>query len=95
MASFFTGNIVAISGSFRSRANPVAVTMTTGSFRYETADLRRRFPGFALNQTWPVRATLVYSVGTGSYRGQWSPAFIEGLFPIKERTQTLTREIRF
>ena len=60
-----------------------------------TADIRRWFPGFALNQTWPVRATLVYNVGTGSQSGQWSPAFIESRFPVKEHTQTLTREIRF
>jgi hypothetical protein len=60
-----------------------------------TADIRRQFPGFALNQTWPVRATLVYNVGSGSQNGQWSPAFIESRFPVKERTQTLTREIRF
>jgi len=60
-----------------------------------TADIRRRFPGFALNQTWPVRATLVYSAGTGSYQGQWSPAFIESRFPVRERSQVLTREIRF
>ena len=59
------------------------------------ADIRRRFPGFALNQRWPVRATLVYSAGTGTYHGQWSPAFIESRFPVKERTQTLTREIGF
>ena len=38
---------------------------------------------------------LVYNVGTGSQNGQWSPAFIESRFPVKERTQTLTREIRF
>lgn len=60
-----------------------------------TADIRRRFPGFALNQHWPVRATLVYSAGTGTYHGQWSPAFIDSRFPAKERTQTLIREIRF
>ena len=60
-----------------------------------TADIRRRFPGFALNQSWPVRATLVYSAGTGAYQGQWSPAFIESRFPVKERAQTLTRQIRF
>ena len=60
-----------------------------------TADIRRRFPGFSLNQSWPVRATLVYNVGTGSQSGQWSPAFIESRFPVKQRTQTLTREIRF
>lgn len=60
-----------------------------------TADIRRWFPGFALNQTWPVRATLIYSAGTGTYQGQWSPDFIESRFPVKERTRTLTREIRF
>jgi hypothetical protein len=60
-----------------------------------TADIRQRLPEFSLNQTWPVRATLIYSVGSGSYRGQWSPAFIESRFPVKTRTQTLTREIRF
>jgi len=60
-----------------------------------TADIRRRFPEFSLGQRWPVRATLVYSVGTGSYRGQWSSAFIESRFPVKARMQTLTREFRF
>jgi hypothetical protein len=59
------------------------------------ADIRRRFPGFALNQRWPVRATLVFSVGTGNQSSEWSPAFIESRFPVKERTQTLIREIRF
>jgi hypothetical protein len=60
-----------------------------------TTDIRQRFPGFSLGQHWPVRATLVYSVETGSYRGQWSPVFIESRFPVRARTQTLTREIRF
>lgn len=60
-----------------------------------TADIRRRFPGFALNQRFTVRAALIYSVGAGSYQGSWSPAFIESRFPEAERTQTLIREIRF
>jgi hypothetical protein len=60
-----------------------------------TDDIRRRFQGFALNQTWPVRATLIYSAGTGTCQDQWSPAFIESRFPVKERAQILTREIRF
>jgi hypothetical protein len=60
-----------------------------------TTDIRRQFPGFSLGHRWPVRATLVYSVGTGSYHGQWSPAFIESRFPVKARTQILIREIRF
>jgi hypothetical protein len=60
-----------------------------------TSDIRRRFPGFALDRRWPVRATLVYSVGTGSQNGRWSPAFIERRFPVTARTQTLIRKTRF
>jgi hypothetical protein len=58
-------------------------------------DIRRRFPAFALDQTWPVRATLVYSIGTGSSTGKWSESFIEASFPERDRAQTLTREFRF
>lgn len=58
-------------------------------------DIRKRFPGFALDESWQVRATLVYSVGTGSYNGKWSDAFIESWFPVSARSQTLVKEIRF
>jgi hypothetical protein len=60
-----------------------------------TADIRARLPGFALNQRFPVRATLIYSIGTGTWQGRWSPAFIASRFPESERTQTLTRDVRF
>ena len=60
-----------------------------------TSDIRRLFPDFALERRWQVRATLVYSVGAGSYRGRWSQAFIESRFPERERTQRLVREMRF
>ncbi|MGD2055850.1 MAG: hypothetical protein PVJ15_03515 [Gammaproteobacteria bacterium] len=59
------------------------------------ADIRRRFPAFVPDQSWPVRATLVYSIGTGSYRGKWSESFIKTHFPEQDRAQTLTREFRF
>jgi hypothetical protein len=58
------------------------------------ADVRRRFPAFALDQPFTVRATLVYSVGAGTFQGRWSPAFIEERFPESERAQTLSREVR-
>ncbi|MGB5177751.1 MAG: hypothetical protein WBP44_03370 [Gammaproteobacteria bacterium] len=58
-------------------------------------DIRKRFPGFALNTTWQVRATLIYSVGTGSYNGKWSDTFIESRFPENNRTQIMMKEIRF
>lgn len=58
-------------------------------------EIRERFPGFALSKPWQVRATLVFSVGTGSYRGKWSDAFIESHFPASSRMQTLMKEIHF
>ena len=58
-------------------------------------DIRKRFPGFTLDKPWQVRATLVYSIGTGSYQGKWSDAFIEKHFPVKNRTQTLMKETGF
>lgn len=60
-----------------------------------TADIRRRFPEFLPGQRSTVRAMLTYSIGTGSYRGRWSPAFIDSRFPESERTQILTREVSF
>ena len=57
--------------------------------------LRKRFPGFSLNKSWQVRATLVYSIGTGSYRGKWSDAFIKSHFPASTRMQTMMKEKRF
>jgi hypothetical protein len=58
-------------------------------------DIRKRFPGFTLDESWQVRATLVYSTGTGSYAGKWSDAFIASRFPVSTRTQTLMKESRF
>jgi hypothetical protein len=69
----------------------------TGNIRIYVpqVDIRRRFPAFVPDQTWPVRATLVYSIGTGSHNGKWSQSFIETHFPERDRAQTLTREFRF
>ena len=58
-------------------------------------EIRDRFPGFALDKTWQVRATLTYSVGTGSYNGKWSDAFIASHFPANARAQTRVKKIRF
>ena len=58
-------------------------------------EIRKRFPGFTLDKSWQVRATLVYSIGTGSYTGKWSDAFIESRFPVSARTQILMRERLF
>lgn len=59
------------------------------------ADIRKRFPAFTLNQPYEVRATLVYSIGTGTQRGRWSEAFIASTFPARDRTQYLSRDVMF
>jgi len=58
-------------------------------------EIRKRFPDFALNRPYTVRATLILDVGNGGQSGLWSEGFIERIFPIRERSQSVTREIRF
>ena len=57
--------------------------------------IRKQFPGFAVGESWQVRAMLIYSIGTGPYNGKWSDTFIESYFPVSIRTQTLVKKIRF
>ena len=54
------------------------------------ADIRARFPEFQLNHPYAVRATMIISTGMGGQSGYWSDEFIESVFPLSERTQTLT-----
>ena len=58
-------------------------------------ELRQRFPGFVLDHPYTVRATLLLDVGYGGGAGYWSDAFIERVFPARERSQAITREVRF
>jgi hypothetical protein len=58
-------------------------------------EIRKRFPDLALGRSYPVRATLILDVGNGGQGGHWSDAFIERVFPIRERSQSITREVRF
>jgi hypothetical protein len=59
------------------------------------ADLERRVPGFAPGRRYSVQATLLLALPTGTGDVRWSDAFIERVFPSRERSQTLTREIEF
>jgi hypothetical protein len=59
------------------------------------ADIRERFPGFAVNRPYRVRATAVLDVGTGGPTGYWSEAFIERVFPVRERSQSITIQTVF
>jgi hypothetical protein len=58
-------------------------------------EIRRRFADFTLNRAYKVRATLILEVGNGGQSGFWSEAFIEQIFPARERSQSLEREIHF
>ena len=58
-------------------------------------EIRKRFPNFTLNRLYLVRGTIVLDVGNGGLAGLWSDAFIERVFPVRERSQSLEREIRF
>ena len=59
------------------------------------AEVRARFPGMELNHVYKVRATMTLSMGNGGLSGYWSDAFLESVFPVRERTQSLTIESRF
>jgi hypothetical protein len=59
------------------------------------ADIRERFPGFALNRPYRVRASIVLDVGSGGPSGYWSDAFIERTFPAAQRTQSIVSEASF
>jgi hypothetical protein len=59
------------------------------------AEVRARFPGMELNHVYKVRATMTLSMGNGGLSGYWSDAFLESVFPARERTQSLTIESRF
>jgi hypothetical protein len=58
-------------------------------------EIRQRIPGFALGRPYAVRATLVLDVGFGGPAGYWSEAFIERVFPARERSHSIEREVRF
>jgi len=59
------------------------------------SDIRQRFPAFAMNRPYSVRATLMLDVGMGGQAGYWSDAFIENVFPVRERSRSITRQASF
>jgi len=59
------------------------------------ADIRSRFPQFQLDNSYNVRATIIFSVGMGGASGYWSDGFVESVFPLRERSQSLTQSSRF
>lgn len=59
------------------------------------SEVRQRFPSLTLDRPYQVRATVFLDIGNGGASGYWSDAFIESIFPRRERTQSFTKEIRF
>ena len=59
------------------------------------ADIRKHFPAFSLNRVYTVRATITLDVGYGGQSGYWSPAFIDRVFPVRERSQSITKQASF
>jgi hypothetical protein len=58
-------------------------------------EIRQRFPEFELNSRYQVRATVVLDVGMGGQGGYWSDEFIESMFPMSERSKSITVEGEF
>ena len=59
------------------------------------ADVKQRLPGFALNRPYRVRATVTLGIGFGGQSGYRSPAFIERLFPTRDRSHSIVRQVIF
>jgi len=58
-------------------------------------EIRSRFAAFTPGQLYTVRATSILDTGSGGQAGRWSEPFIERIFPLRERSQSLQREVRF
>jgi hypothetical protein len=59
------------------------------------AEIRARFPAFAAGRTYAVRATMSLTVALVSQSGHVSDAVLEEIFPARERTQSITRDVMF
>jgi len=58
-------------------------------------DIRKRFSDLILGRSYNVRATVILDIGNGGQAGKWSDTFIERVFPERERSQYLDRDVRF
>ncbi|MGE5220739.1 MAG: hypothetical protein ACM3SP_27330 [Chloroflexota bacterium] len=58
-------------------------------------DIRKRFSDLILGRTYTVRATVILDIGNGEQAGKWSDTFIERVFPERQRSQFLDRDVQF
>lgn len=89
---------------FPTAATPPVLLHSSGYYVDGSSNLRvfvrqqevgERFPDLVLGRTYTVRATLILDVGNGGQAGRWSDAFIERIFPERERSQSVDREVQF
>jgi hypothetical protein len=59
------------------------------------SEIRQRLPDLVLGRVYPVRATMTLSVSAGGPSGYWSDAFIERVFPARERSRSITQNVQF
>ena len=59
------------------------------------SEIRQRFPGFALDRPYTVRATVALDVGYGGPSGYWSPSFVNSVFPAASRSHSIVRRVTF
>jgi hypothetical protein len=85
-------------------AGPPVVVHTNGYYVDPRSALRifiqrreiaARVPAFESGRSYLVRATATFSLPAGGGGRFLSDAFLEGLFPLRERMQSVSREIRF
>jgi hypothetical protein len=55
-----------------------------------SSDIRRRFPAFEFGGVYTVRGTVALSIAAGGPSGYRSDAFLESVFPARERSQSVT-----
>lgn len=58
-------------------------------------EIKARVPAFEPGRSYPVRVTATFTLPASAGSRSMSDAFLEGLFPLRERTRAITHEIRF
>jgi hypothetical protein len=58
-------------------------------------DITARVPAFETGRSYQVRAIATFTLPAGGGSRFMSDTFLERLFPLRERTRSVTREIRF
>ena len=58
-------------------------------------DIRRLVPDFVPGRRYSVRVTLTLTTPAGTGDVRWSDAFVERVFPARDRSQSMTKDLDF